>query len=243
MVVPLAVMVRRSFDVGDGWSLDAWRQLGGVSRRGISIGVDVWASMRPVAALRRGRRGPGDGRRRAGGAGDHRLRPHRSGARRRDDAAARHVGGDDRLRHAPRLRPRRRSTGGRRGGWCRSARRWWPRRSSCACSCRRCGPIPADLRAAAATLGASPVRAWLAVDGRAVVRPLAAGAGFAAAISLGEFGATTFLTRTGRETLPIAVGTLARPAGRAQPGPGLRHRDGAAGAHRGRPGDRRRGGS
>jgi thiamine transport system permease protein len=68
--------------------------------------------------------------------------------------------------------------------------------------------IPPDLRAAAATLGASPTRAWLAVDGRAVARPLVAGAGFAAAISLGEFGATTFLTRTGRETLPIAVGKL-----------------------------------
>ncbi|MFT3852866.1 MAG: ABC transporter permease subunit [Ilumatobacteraceae bacterium] len=68
--------------------------------------------------------------------------------------------------------------------------------------------VPPDLRAAAATLGASPVRAWLAVDGRAILRPVVAGAGFAAAISLGEFGATTFLTRTGRETLPIAVGRL-----------------------------------
>ena len=68
--------------------------------------------------------------------------------------------------------------------------------------------VPPDLRAAAATLGASPSRAWLEVDGRALVRPLVVAGGFAAAISLGEFGATTFLTRTGRETLPIAVGKL-----------------------------------
>jgi thiamine transport system permease protein len=68
--------------------------------------------------------------------------------------------------------------------------------------------IPRDLRAAAATLGASPVRAWWHVEARALRRPLIAGAGFSAAISLGEFGATTVLTRSGRETLPIAIGRL-----------------------------------
>ena len=39
-----------------------------------------------------------------------------------------------------------------------------------------------------------------------------ASAGFAAAISLGEFGATTFLTRSGDETLPIAIAPAARAA-------------------------------
>ena len=39
--------------------------------------------------------------------------------------------------------------------------------------------IPPDQRAAAATLGASPVRAWLAIDVRQIARPLAAGAGLA----------------------------------------------------------------
>ena len=73
--------------------------------------------------------------------------------------------------------------------------------------------IPADQRAAAATLGASPLRAWLAVDVRRVARPLAASAGLAAAISLGEFGATTFLTRAGRETMPITIGRLLGRAG------------------------------
>ena len=35
-----------------------------------------------------------------------------------------------------------------------------------------------------------------------------AGAGFAFAISLGEFGATSFLTRVGDETMPIAIARL-----------------------------------
>lgn len=73
--------------------------------------------------------------------------------------------------------------------------------------------IPSDLRAAAATLGATPIRAWWQVDARALRRPLLAGAGFSAAISLGEFGATTILTRSGRETLPIAIGRLLGRAG------------------------------
>ncbi|HEY7625625.1 MAG TPA: ABC transporter permease subunit [Ilumatobacteraceae bacterium] len=68
--------------------------------------------------------------------------------------------------------------------------------------------IPSDLHAAAATLGAAPIRAWWHVDARALRRPLLAGAGFSAAISLGEFGATTILTRSGRETLPIAINRL-----------------------------------
>jgi thiamine transport system permease protein len=44
-------------------------------------------------------------------------------------------------------------------------------------------------------------------------RPLLAGVGFSAAISLGEFGATTILTRSGTETLPIAIGRLLGRAG------------------------------
>jgi len=73
--------------------------------------------------------------------------------------------------------------------------------------------IHPDQRAAAIMLGASPLRAWWEVELRRLARPLAAGAGFAAAISLGEFGATTFLTRSGRETLPIAIDRLIGRAG------------------------------
>ena len=73
--------------------------------------------------------------------------------------------------------------------------------------------IPSDLRAAASTLGATPIQAWWHVDARALRRPLLAGAGFSAAISLGEFGATTILSRSGSETLPIAMGRLLGRAG------------------------------
>ena len=45
-------------------------------------------------------------------------------------------------------------------------------------------------------------------------RPLATGAGLAAAISLGEFGATSFLSRSGGETVPIAIERLLGRTGR-----------------------------
>lgn len=73
--------------------------------------------------------------------------------------------------------------------------------------------IPEGWRDAAATLGASPLRAWWSIELVVLRRPLLTGAGFAAAISLGEFGATTFLTRSGRETLPIAINRLLGRAG------------------------------
>jgi thiamine transport system permease protein len=63
-------------------------------------------------------------------------------------------------------------------------------------------------RDAAATLGAPPWRVWREVDLPYLRRALVAGAGFAFAISLGEFGATSFLTRIGDETMPIAIARL-----------------------------------
>ena len=75
--------------------------------------------------------------------------------------------------------------------------------------------ISPQMRDAASTLGASPVRAWREVDLRLMVAPLLTGTGFAAAISLGEFGATTFLTRQGRATLPIAIEQLLNRPGAA----------------------------
>lgn len=68
--------------------------------------------------------------------------------------------------------------------------------------------VDPDLVDAAATLGASPLRAWREVVLPHLWRPLAAGAGLAAAISLGEFGATSFLSRSGQETMPIAIERL-----------------------------------
>ncbi|HEX4982615.1 MAG TPA: iron ABC transporter permease [Ilumatobacteraceae bacterium] len=65
-----------------------------------------------------------------------------------------------------------------------------------------------ELSHAAATLGASPLQAWREVTLTHLWRPLVAGGGLAAAISLGEFGATSFLSRSGRETMPIAIERL-----------------------------------
>jgi len=61
------------------------------------------------------------------------------------------------------------------------------------------------LREAAAVLGAPPRRVWREVDLPLVSRAAAAGAGFAAAVSLGEFGATAFIARPDTPTLPLAV--------------------------------------
>ena len=68
--------------------------------------------------------------------------------------------------------------------------------------------VPPDLRNAAATLGASPIRAWVTTTLPFLRRPLIVGAGLAAAISLGEFGATSFLSRSGSDTLPLAIDRL-----------------------------------
>lgn len=60
-------------------------------------------------------------------------------------------------------------------------------------------------RQAAASLGAGPLRAVLTVDLPVVWRPLLAAAGFAFAVSLGEFGATAFLARDDAPTMPVAI--------------------------------------
>lgn len=60
-------------------------------------------------------------------------------------------------------------------------------------------------RQAAATLGASPWRALLVVDLPVAWRPALAAAGLAFAVSLGEFGATSFLARSDRPTMPVVI--------------------------------------
>lgn len=61
------------------------------------------------------------------------------------------------------------------------------------------------LRDAAALLGASPWRAWREVDLPIAARGVLVAAGFAFAVSLGEFGATVFVARPDYPTLPIAI--------------------------------------
>lgn len=61
------------------------------------------------------------------------------------------------------------------------------------------------LRQAAMVLGASYGRALVTVDLPVVWRPMLAAAGFAMAVSMGEFGATAFLARSDNPTLPVVI--------------------------------------
>ncbi len=65
--------------------------------------------------------------------------------------------------------------------------------------------IPVSLRQAAGVLGANPLRVWLEVDLPIISRALTASAIFAFTVSLGEFGATSFLARPETPTMPIAI--------------------------------------
>jgi thiamine transport system permease protein len=65
--------------------------------------------------------------------------------------------------------------------------------------------IDPRLREAAATLGASPARVWREVDLPIVARATLVAAGFAFAVSLGEFGATVFIVRPDHPTLPVEI--------------------------------------
>ena len=74
--------------------------------------------------------------------------------------------------------------------------------------------IDPRLREAAAVLGAAPRRVWREIDLPIVRRALAVAAGFAVAVSLGEFGATMFIARPDYPTVPIAIYRfLGRPGG------------------------------
>lgn len=65
--------------------------------------------------------------------------------------------------------------------------------------------IPLSLRQAAAVMGASPWRVWREVDLPIVSRASLVAAIFSFTISLGEFGATSFLARPEYPTLPVAI--------------------------------------
>lgn len=68
--------------------------------------------------------------------------------------------------------------------------------------------IDPRLREAATALGAGPLRALMAVDGPLAARALGLSMGFAFAVSLGEFGATSFLARGDTMTLPVVIHRL-----------------------------------
>jgi thiamine transport system permease protein len=69
------------------------------------------------------------------------------------------------------------------------------------------------MRHVAATLGAPPLRAWWTTEGAVTLRAFAVATGLAAAVALGEFGATAFLVRLETPTVPVQiVRLLGRPA-------------------------------
>ncbi|GAB10607.1 putative ABC transporter permease protein [Gordonia araii NBRC 100433] len=75
--------------------------------------------------------------------------------------------------------------------------------------------VPLGLTGAAATLGANPVRVFATVELPVAARSLAAAGGFAFILSLGEFGATSFLARVDTTTLPVMIGTALNRPGEA----------------------------
>jgi thiamine transport system permease protein len=72
--------------------------------------------------------------------------------------------------------------------------------------------IPGETREAARVLGASPSRVWREIDLPIVSRAAMVGAAFAFVVSLGEFGATSFIARPNTATMPVMiVRLLSRP--------------------------------
>jgi thiamine transport system permease protein len=65
--------------------------------------------------------------------------------------------------------------------------------------------IPENLRSAARVLGATPWQVWREVDFPILLRATLVSAIFAFTLSLGEFGATSFLARPETPTIPIAI--------------------------------------
>jgi thiamine transport system permease protein len=74
------------------------------------------------------------------------------------------------------------------------------------------------MRQVAATLGAPPLRAWWATEGGLALRAMTVAAGLAAAVALGEFGATAFLVRLDAPTVPVQIVRLLGRPGEANAG-------------------------
>ena len=65
--------------------------------------------------------------------------------------------------------------------------------------------IPPSLEQSAAVLGASPLRVWWEVEMPLISRAFLSAALFSFTISLGEFGATSFIARLDNPTMPLAI--------------------------------------
>ncbi|MGH8944632.1 MAG: ABC transporter permease [Acidimicrobiia bacterium] len=72
--------------------------------------------------------------------------------------------------------------------------------------------IPTEIREAAGILGASPLRVWRNIDLPIVSKAALVGTAFSFVISLGEFGATSFIARPTTPTIPVMIfRLLSRP--------------------------------
>jgi thiamine transport system permease protein len=72
--------------------------------------------------------------------------------------------------------------------------------------------IPDELRESASVLGTKPSRVWWRIDMPIVGRAAMVGTAFAFVISLGEFGATSFVARPNTTTMPVMIfRLLSRP--------------------------------
>ena len=68
--------------------------------------------------------------------------------------------------------------------------------------------LPNGLRDASQTLGATSWKMWRTIDLRIIQPALLTAAAIACAVSLGEFGASSFLVRRNNETLPLMISRL-----------------------------------
>ena len=68
--------------------------------------------------------------------------------------------------------------------------------------------VGSEVLDAAADLGAGSYRRWWSVEIPLVRPALVRAAGISAAVSIGEFGASSFLARSGSMTVPVAIGQL-----------------------------------
>jgi thiamine transport system permease protein len=68
--------------------------------------------------------------------------------------------------------------------------------------------IPDSLRQASSLLGATNWQVWRTIDFKIVRRAIIVAAAISAAVSLGEFGASSFLVRRNSETLPVTISRL-----------------------------------
>ncbi|MFM8852289.1 MAG: ABC transporter permease, partial [Acidimicrobiaceae bacterium] len=76
--------------------------------------------------------------------------------------------------------------------------------------------IPDSLRQASSVLGASPRQTWLNIDFKIIRRAAISAAAISATVSIGEFGASSFLARRGAETLPVMISRLLSRPGDSQ---------------------------